>query len=754
MKRKKFMAVLLTVCMGLSVCLTGCGGKESSSTGTAVDKEHMYKAEYLTPKHKLSYINDVFAANGFVYVRGYLEQPDGSINGEVFVKLDPETGEETIYSPPTDENGSIFAVSESIDGNIIYLEEIYNWNEENTEENKQRFFFKAITPEMEEVSSIELSDMEEMYPEYLTTDKEGNIYVGNQMMLRVYSADGEKLYEEAANSVSTLVTDTEGNVFFADYTDDYGKEQIKRVDVNEKQLEEQPDTGLGIGYTLLRGNASYPLYLNDRKNLYGFQPQTGEKTLLFNWVNSDINGSNIGNCSVLPDGRVVTSAYNDFKGRQEVVILTKVDPADVKDKEILTMAGVYDDYSIKNAVIAFNRESEEYRIVLKDYSEYATSENYSGDAEQFNNDLISGNIPDIINLNGLNVNNYISKGLLEDLYPWMDKDESFNRSDYLENIFKACEKDGKLYELVPYFSACTVIGKTSNVGEEPGWTMEDLEEAYKKLPEGAKIFSDVSRETILHYAHLVAGEQFVNYKTGECNYDDGEFAKLLAFVKQFPTTEELYSDKYGTDTGEIAVDAEDSSQGYRSNKILLQLSYVYGYDDVHQMRYDTYGGEEITFIGFPTADKNGSAINPEMEFAMSAKSANKEGVWQFLKFFLSDEYQETIGWGWPIKKSQLERLQEKAQEPEYYIDENGEKVEVENISYIDGKEVNIGKISDADVEKINEFLGSLNQIVRYDEKITNIITEESESYFSGQKSADEVCKIIQNKVHIYLSETR
>lgn len=38
--------------------------------------------------------------------------------------------------------------------------------------------------------------------------------------------------------------------------------------------------------------------------------------------------------------------------------------------------------------------------------------------------------------------------------------------------------------------------------------------------------------------------------------------------------------------------------------------------------------------------------------------------------------------------------------------------------------------------------------------INNIISEESEAFFTGQKSASDVAKIIQSRVQVYLSETK
>ena len=58
-----------------------------------------------------------------------------------------------------------------------------------------------------------------------------------------------------------------------------------------------------------------------------------------------------------------------------------------------------------------------------------------------------------MDLNGLPYGSYVSKDILANLYDLMKKDPEFKKADYLENIFKASEINGGLYELIPAFSA-------------------------------------------------------------------------------------------------------------------------------------------------------------------------------------------------------------------------------------------------------------------------------------------------------------
>ena len=42
----------------------------------------------------------------------------------------------------------------------------------------------------------------------------------------------------------------------------------------------------------------------------------------------------------------------------------------------------------------------------------------------------------------------------------------------------------------------------------------------------------------------------------------------------------------------------------------------------------------------------------------------------------------------------------------------------------------------------------------YDQKVQDIITEEAAAFFNGQKSAEDVSKIIQSRVTIYVKENQ
>ena len=60
--------------------------------------------------------------------------------------------------------------------------------------------------------------------------------------------------------------------------------------------------------------------------------------------------------------------------------------------------------------------------------------------------------------------------------------------------------------------------------------------------------------------------------------------------------------------------------------------------------------------------------------------------------------------------------------------------------------------TDEDVAFWTDIIENITTVKENNYVLTNIIMEEAGPYFSGQKSVDEVAKIIQGRISIYVNE--
>lgn len=111
----------------------------------------------------------------------------------------------------------------------------------------------------------------------------------------------------------------------------------------------------------------------------------------------------------------------------------------------------------------------------------------------------------------------------------------------------------------------------------------------------------------------------------------------------------------------------------------------------------------------------------------------------------------------PVRMSTLEKGFKETTEPEYETDENGNQIEIPKATYSPlgvGGEMVLYAATDKDIEKMRELITSVTMISNNGTAIPNIINEEVPAFYEGDKSAEEVAAIIQNRVETYLNEIK
>ena len=126
-----------------------------------------------------------------------------------------------------------------------------------------------------------------------------------------------------------------------------------------------------------------------------------------------------------------------------------------------------------------------------------------------------------------------------------------------------------------------------------------------------------------------------------------------------------------------------------------------------------------------------------------------------MRYYLTDDYQENgIEYAFPIKLSALEKQGAKAMERPYWENEDGTKEYYDDTYQLNGVDVKIEPMTQQEVDEFTDFLKSIDQVGNYSSSLTDIINEEAAAFFADQKSAEEVAKIIQSRIQIYISENR
>ncbi len=507
-----------------------------------------------------------------------------------------------------------------------------------------------------------------------------------------------------------------------------------------------PDMLTWNGYSNVAPGSSSDLVFATTQGLYTYNVGDAELTQFMSYINSDISSNNFYSLEMIDDTHFVATYYDRAENTQKGAYFTKVNPEDIPDKQVIVLAGNYVNMNIKQRAIEFNKSNEEYRIVVKEYDMYNSYDDYNAGVTQLNNDIIAGNMPDILIADSsMNTANYVSKGLVADVGRLMEKDEELANVEFLQNVFDAYKINDRLYYVIPEFTVNTYMAKKSIVGDRTAWTMEEYQQLLSTMPEGTSGMGDMVRSSFLYYVMQYCGSEYVDVATGKCNFDSPEFIAMLEYAKTLPA--EINYD-YTDDSYWMNYDSQ-----WREDRTILLNSY---FNSAYNLKYNMNGyfGEDVSFIGFPNSTGQGSIIQLGNYYVLSSRSANLDGAWEFVKYYLTEEYQDSLEWEIPVRKSSFDKWVAKGMEKSYYMDENDQKVEYDDYYSINGESFVLPVLTQEQVDQITAFVQSVDRPAYYNEDIMNIITEEAESYFSGQKSAAEVAGVIQSRVQIFVNENR
>lgn len=570
------------------------------------------------------------------------------------------------------------------------------------------------------------------------------VLMANGNAIYVLNADGSLKgsidTSDLSNGISNFVTLGDGSVAALVYGEDYAAFDLRPVDTSAMQLGEATASLPTDAYSARPSGGGYDFCYNKGESFYGYKLADGSEEKLVTWINCDVNSNNLTSPYITEEGNIVclSSEYsNTGDGATTYFItLTKTPYDQVPQKTTLTLACVYLNYYIKNQILDFNRKSSDYRIEVRDYSEFNTEDDYSAGYTKLITEIGSGAVPDIMVTDGLPIETFGAKGLLADLWPFIDADEELGgRAGVMEPVFNALSQDGKLYEITSNFYITTIAGPASIVGTEPGWTYDEMYAALDQMPEGCELFSlGTTRSDVFSSICMLNLSRFVDWTTGECSFDSDDFISLMEFANRFPETFDWEHHEW----------TNEDSDAYRikeGRQLLLTVSLpdAYNYNYYSEM----FNGD-MALKGFPDVPGSGAVFNMNgTGLAIASTCKNQDAAWSFVRTLLTREYQENNTYGFCTNRELCEEnIQSMVGESYYSYDQ------------VTGKEKEI-IFTQENADLITDLINNTSMVADYNtSQINDIINEEVAYYFSGEKTAQDVAATIQNRVSIYVNEQR
>lgn len=622
-----------------------------------------------------------------------------------------------------------------VDANNNILYGISSQNEENGEvvyymvkmdEQGKELVKEDIT------SSLETSPEGWFYAYYMTMDDKGRVVIASGKRVSVLDENLKQVLEVKSDyNLENVVTTKDGTIMVVGRKDNKDGLQAQVLDLDKKELGESYPLNINaIQYgELLVDGLEYDFYYKSDSGMYGYDMKAKSFTKIMDYIASDINGEDVFSMVPLEKNEFIGSETQNEK--MTVNVYHKADASKLAEKQMMVL-GVFDrlDDEVKSEAIKFNRENKEYRIEIREYDSY----------DKLNMDVIAGNVPDILCLDNLPVSQYAAKGMLEDLTPYFDKDPEINTSDIIDSALEAMKIDGKLYYTCPEFYIYTVVASAKDVGKEPGWTFEEFKKVLDDKGNGVRPFFDETKTGMLSNLLEKNASDYIDWKTGECSFDSQEFKDILELCNT------------GKDE-EVEFD-EDSPGMYAEVKAgnVLLIEGMMTWSDI-QIDKALFKGD-ITCIGYPNKEKEGSYFSLRNNMGIYSKSKVKDGAWEFLRTFMTKEYQGTSQALIPTRKDCLDLVVKENMATEPYTDEFGKEIQPLSETFGGDLSMELKPFSQEEIDLYIDLINHTKKIQEENDFVIEIIEEEVKAYFAGDKTVDETAEIIQNRVHTYVNENR
>lgn len=387
------------------------------------------------------------------------------------------------------------------------------------------------------------------------------------------------------------------------------------------------------------------------------------------------------------------------------------------ERVVLTYATLYLDMEMEAWIAEWNRSNANCHIEVKEYGQG----DYETGLMQLNADIVSVHPPDIIDFSDLDMAPYISKGILMDLFPLIDSDCRVDKEDFVPGILQLYEKDGKLYGIAAGYSLETLMGKKNMIESPLQWTIEKMKQMIEEMPPQNYFIDNLGPIGLLRIVLMMGMDEYVDWNTGQCFFHQDGFVELLELANSM-------------DGVPIEGNIEDC---LADGRLLLNRVYISSVSE-YKEAIDMFQGEEVTCVGYPSAQGGRTLVQPYLPVGISDMCKNKDAAWEFLYSLVSEEFQDNhIRFNFPILESSLKKKFEYALQPPA-TGWNMEHTEIQPTR--------------EEVNELYEIINCSNGKFVFDINIWKIIEEEAQVYFSGNKTVDEVSEVIQNRVQNYVNE--
>lgn len=559
--------------------------------------------------------------------------------------------------------------------------------------------------------------------------------------------------------------------------------------------------------TFINSGSKDKIYYYNTLGLYEYDMKSEKVTQLVDSALSSFGDSEMNIMSLIEknDDEFLT-IFSDFSNDDLTAsIINFAYNADIPSvpENQLVVYSLLENYSIRQAISSYAKEHPDTYVKYEIGLTYGDGTTQSDALKTLNTEIMAGNGPDVIILDGLSAESYIEKGLLEDISDVINP--LVEDGTIFKNIAEAYTNDGKIYQIPTSFKYPILLGNKEDIASVSD--LDSLVELIKKLStqSGKRIFDNYySANSLVYSLYYLYGSDWLN-EDDTINEDalTSFFEKANEMYSLLQTNEEAYmkimEDKYsqleGYDEG-FGVDSdisleEDSDGEFEEEFDEEEYQEMYGiYDLQYYLNPSVYAdsflferNSLLSLGGISGTSDYGAMVtllnnSPEMDYkvltrgeenifipsnliGINAKGKNKEQAKEIIASLINNNSVERYSnEGFSINANifedtfSTEKMKEEGYELEF--DEATNHYTQGTWGWGDefgnSKEVTVLLPNDEDVNRLKGEIESLNVATTINTVLLIEVAKQFNSYANGEISLEEAINTVVDNLDLYLSE--
>lgn len=404
-----------------------------------------------------------------------------------------------------------------------------------------------------------------------------------------------------------------------------------------------------------------------------------------------------------------------------------------------------DNPEIRQVIALFQKKYPDIRVTLEIGISGDNSVTVSDALKTLNTNMIAGNGPDLLIMDGISIDSYIEKGLLADLagpLNLISKEDGMN-----ENIKNTYAKDGKIYAVPSRFSIPIIQGTKDTVDAVSDLkSLVDTAEQLKGKDPSKRVLSEGNTSIMIKNLYDICASAWVKE---DKTLDESLLKEFFTQVKRLYDLDEHQNEKEG------GAHFNNEALSYGIGNCLLEY-----YSKALVMNFGAISSMEV-LAELCSANKtlqDGSTFKPlnlqaqkvfipSTIMGVSSKAENRDVAEKFVAFMLSKDTQSVSqGSGFPVNSAALDKLlSEKAfedgQRGIVSTDEAGNTVDLE-----------INWPSAEELKTFGTYLDAAQTPADTNKMMKDIVLEMADKCVKGETTVDDAVNTVLQKLNLYLAE--